>query len=77
MTGFTNGAAEVDDSGDLTVLHSDLVTDDSLVTVTANSNGSLSIGNSRLSGGAAKVGAGGTLRCAGVVHENFFFNASA
>ncbi|NDC36762.1 MAG: hypothetical protein EBZ48_01785 [Proteobacteria bacterium] len=77
VTGFTNGAAVVDDSGELTVLNSDVITDASRATATASSSGILSIGNSRLSGDAANVSTGGTLRCAGVVDENFSFYASA
>jgi len=76
VTGFTYGAAVVDDSGELTVLNSDLITEASRATATASSSGILSIGNSRLSGGTAHVSNGGTLRCAGVFDENFSFYAS-
>lgn len=76
LSGFSSGVAQADESATGTVLNSDIVTSSTNPTVGAFSSGSMSVGSSRLSGGAANANTGGTLRCAAVYDENFNLSAN-
>jgi len=75
-TGPTYGTVQVDESGTLEILSSDIKAEGANPPAGAFSGGSLSIGGSRLSGGSVVTQTGGTARCAAVYDENFVFSAS-
>lgn len=75
-TGATYGTVQVDESGTLEILSSDIKAEGANPPAGAFSGGSISIGGSRLSGGSVLTQTGGTARCAAVYDENFVFSAS-
>jgi len=75
-TGTTYGTGQVDESGTLEILSSDIKAEGANPPAGAFSGGSLSIGGSRLSGGSVVTQTGGTARCAAVYDEDFVFSAS-
>lgn len=77
VTGSTAGAVQADESGTAVIINCDLITAGTSPTGGAYSGGSISIGGSRLSGGAVFAQIGSTARCAGVYDEDFLFSASA
>lgn len=77
IAGFSNGVVTADDSATVTILNSDVIANSDMAPVGAFSNGSISVGSSRLSGAASVANTGGTLRCAAVYDEDFNFSANS